>query len=48
MPPVDSAAVTEAERLRMTGRTLAQRRAALQCLNDGGEPMKCIAGEDNP
>ena len=33
--------VTEEERLRLTGRTLAQRRAALQCLKDGGELKAC-------
>ena len=41
MPPVDTTEVTEEERLRLTGRTLAQRRAALQCLKDGGEFNAC-------
>ena len=41
MPPVDTTEVTEQERLRLTGRTLAQRRAVLQCLKDGGEFNAC-------
>ncbi len=44
IPPVDTTAVTEAERLWYTGRTLADRQAALQCIEDGGEPMACLAG----
>ena len=47
IPTVDTAAVTEAERRRMTGRTLADRRAALQCIEDGGEPMACMTSADD-
>ena len=42
-----SRAATEAERLRLTGFTLADRRAALQCLQDGGEYMACMASKDD-